>query len=227
VVRNLPEEKPGTSLLGVSGTDTPLQGASISGLPAVEEELGHLVSRVGGLRQVKKALSGCARQKLKKAKARASEAGTAGIQQPGNASVPKQGETLTETPKRPRSEGSTSTEMARPPKRPRDSSEPGNYKEALTNIKIAIFKETYPENKLTEHDHQESILEELGRVLHGTSIGELPHLKSYRLEGGTLIYIQADRKVAHIKLKVVINCIAVNIIRSSTTRWYCRSNNNE
>jgi hypothetical protein len=27
VVRNLPEVKPGTSLLGVSGTDTPLQGA--------------------------------------------------------------------------------------------------------------------------------------------------------------------------------------------------------
>jgi hypothetical protein len=36
-------KKPWTSLLGVSGTDTPLQGgASISGL------LGHLVSEVGG-----------------------------------------------------------------------------------------------------------------------------------------------------------------------------------
>jgi hypothetical protein len=39
--------------------------------------------------------------------------------------------------------------------------------------------------------------------------------------------IHGDRKVAHIKLKVVINCIAVNIIRSPTARWYCRSTNNE
>jgi hypothetical protein len=80
--------------------------------------------------------------------------------------------------------------MARPPKRHRGSSGPGNYKEALTNIKIAIFKEIYPEDKLREHD-RESILEELGRVLSGTLIGELPHLKSYRLEGGSLIYTYA------------------------------------
>jgi hypothetical protein len=180
MVRNLPKAKPGTSLLGVSGTDTPLHGASISGLPAVGGELGHLVSRVGGIRLAKKAWSGRARQKLKKAKARASEASTGGIQQPGNASAPKQVETSTETLKRLRSDGSTPTETARPPKRPRDSSGPGNYKVALTNIKIAIFKGTYHEDKLTEHN-QDSILEELGRVLHGTPIGELPHLKSYGL----------------------------------------------
>jgi hypothetical protein len=53
-------------------------------------------------------------------------------------------------------------------------SEPGTYKEALTNIKIAIFKETYPEDKLNEDD-QTYILEELGKVLHRTPIGELPH----------------------------------------------------
>jgi hypothetical protein len=58
VVRNLPEVKPGTSLLGVSDTDTPLQGASISGIPAAGGEPGHLVSRVGGIRLAKKALSG-------------------------------------------------------------------------------------------------------------------------------------------------------------------------
>jgi hypothetical protein len=181
VERNLPEVKPGTSLLGVSDTDTPLQGASISGLPAAGGEPGQLVSQVGGIHLAKKALSGCARGKLKKAKAEASEAETGDIQQTGNASALKKGDTSTETPQRPRSEGSTHTETARPPKRPRDSSGPGYYKEALTNIKIAIFKETYPEDKLTEHD-QESILEELGRVLRGTPIGELPHRKSYRLE---------------------------------------------
>jgi hypothetical protein len=164
VVRNLPELKP------------------------VISAAGHLVSRVGGLHLAKKALTGCARQKLKKAKAMASKAGTEGIQQPGNAGAPKQGETLTETPKRPRSEGSTPTEMARPTKRSRNSTGRGTYKEALTNIKIAILKLTYPEDKLTEDD-QDSILEELGRVLRGTPIGELPHLKSYRLDKGALIYI--------------------------------------
>jgi hypothetical protein len=82
---------------------------------------------------------------------------------------------LTETLKRLRSEGSTPTETARPPKRPRDCSGPENYKEALTNTKIAISKETYPEDKLTDHN-QDSILEELEWVLRRTPIGELPHL---------------------------------------------------
>jgi hypothetical protein len=74
-------------------------------------------------------------------------------------------------------EGSTPTETARAPKRPRDSRGPGTYKEALTNMKIAIFKEKYPECQLTEDD-QNCILELLGEVLCGTPIGELPHLKS-------------------------------------------------
>jgi hypothetical protein len=59
----------------------------------------------------------------------------------------------------------------------------------LTNIKTAIFKETSPEDKLIEDDLS-SILEELGRVLRGTPIAELLHLKSNRLEGGAL-YIHA------------------------------------
>jgi hypothetical protein len=40
----------------------------------------------------------------------------------------------------PRPEGSNSMERARLLKRPRDSRRPGTYKEALTNIEIAIFK---------------------------------------------------------------------------------------
>jgi hypothetical protein len=91
--------------LGVSCTDIPLQGASTSSKPTAGGQ-GHLASQAGGPCLAKKALSGCARRKLK-TRARASEAGTGGIQQPGNASVPKQGETS----KRPRSEGSTPTEM--------------------------------------------------------------------------------------------------------------------
>jgi hypothetical protein len=76
----------------------------------------------------------------------ASEAGTGGIQQPRNVSAPNQGETPTETLKKPRSEGSTPTETVGAPKRPRDSKGPGTYKEALTNIMVAIFRETYPED---------------------------------------------------------------------------------
>jgi hypothetical protein len=53
----------------------------------------------------------------------------------------------------------------------------GTYKEAGPNIKIAIFRETYPEDKLNEED-QNYILEEVGRVLRRTPTGELPHLKS-------------------------------------------------
>jgi hypothetical protein len=119
MVRNLPEVKPKIPLLGVSRTDIPLQGASTSNKPTAEGK-GHLVSKVAGLHLAKKALSRCARRKLKKAKARAGEAGTGGIQQPGNARAHKQGETLTKTPKRPRSEGSNPTETARAPKRPSD-----------------------------------------------------------------------------------------------------------
>jgi hypothetical protein len=43
---------------------------------------------------------------------------------------------------------------------------PGIYKEALTNTKVAIFKETYPEDKLTEDD-QDSILKHWGRCYVG------------------------------------------------------------
>jgi hypothetical protein len=98
MVRNLSEVKLKILLLGVSRTDIPLQGASISSKPTVGEGQGHLVSKVGGHHLAKKALSGCTRRKLKKAKARTSEAGTGGIQQPRNAGVPNQGETSTNNP---------------------------------------------------------------------------------------------------------------------------------
>jgi hypothetical protein len=41
-------------------------------------------------------------------------------------------------------------------------------------------------------EDQNHILEEVGRVFHGTLTGELPHLKSYRLEGSALIYVCTD-----------------------------------
>jgi hypothetical protein len=84
-------------------------------------------------------------------------------------------------------------ERVRPPKKSRDSSGPGTYKEVLTNIKIAIIKENHPEDKLTK-DEQDQTLDELGRVFCGTPKGELPHLRYFRLEGGALIYVCADQE---------------------------------
>jgi hypothetical protein len=105
-----------------------------------------------------------------------------------------QGDTPTKTLKRPRSEGNTPTEAARTPKRHRDSKGPGTYKRALANIKVAIFTETYPIDKLTEV---------LGEVLRRSQIGELPHLKSYRPEGGALIYTCADQQSGQWLIKAI------------------------
>jgi hypothetical protein len=52
---------------------------------------------------------------------------------------------------------------------------PGTYKEALNNINIAIFEESYPEVKLNEDD-QKYILEELGKLLRRTPLEDLPQL---------------------------------------------------
>jgi hypothetical protein len=63
---------------------------------------------------------------------------------------------------------------------------------SAANIKTAIFNENYPEDKLT--DDKDHILEELGRVFRRTPKGELPHLRSFRLEGGALMSVCADQK---------------------------------
>ncbi|PNF15260.1 hypothetical protein B7P43_G00966 [Cryptotermes secundus] len=91
-----------------------------------------------------------------------------------------------------------------PQKEPELQKGPGTYKEAVTNIKVAIFRETYPEDKLTEYD-QNSILEVLGRVLCRTPLGELPHLKSYRLEGGPPIHICAHQQSGQWLIKATDN----------------------
>jgi hypothetical protein len=70
--------------MGVSLTNTPLQGASTSSKPVVEEGQGHLAPQTGELRPAKKALSRSARRKLRKTRAGASEARTGGFQQLGH-----------------------------------------------------------------------------------------------------------------------------------------------
>jgi hypothetical protein len=118
--------------------------------------------------------------------------------------MPKHGETQTGAAKRPRPEGRNPTETVRPPKTSRDSRESGTFMKVLTNIKIAIFKENYPEDKLTK-DEQDHILAELGRVFHGTTKGELPHLTSFRLEEGTFTKVHAHKQSAQWLIKATDN----------------------
>jgi hypothetical protein len=75
----------------------------------------------------------------------------------------------------PRMGGNTPTERVRAPKRPRDDTGPGIYKEALTSLKIAIFRKTYLKDKITEED-RDSILEIMGEALCRTPLGKLPRL---------------------------------------------------
>jgi hypothetical protein len=152
LVRNLPEVELRTSLSGTGRINTPLQGAGSAGIPIVEGDRGSLVPSMVEFLLAKKALSGCARRKLKKAKARSGEAGTWGIQQPGTVGLTVQLETFTEPPKRPRPGGSTPSETVGPTKRPRDWKGPGNYKEALTDTRVAISKDAFPEDKGTIND---------------------------------------------------------------------------
>jgi hypothetical protein len=147
---------------------------------------------------VRKAFSGAARRRLKKAKAEASVARTGGTQQPGHAHSYKKGETPTGTPKRPRMEVNPPTVRSQPQKGP------GTYKEALTSFKVAIFRETYSEDKITEED-RDSILEILGEALHRTPLEELPRLKSYRLEGGALIYTCVNQQSGQWLIKTIDN----------------------
>jgi hypothetical protein len=60
--------------------------------------------------------------------------------------------------------------------------------EALTKIKIAIFKVNHPENKPTK-GNQDLILHELGMVSCSIPDGELPQVRSFRLETDILICV--------------------------------------
>jgi hypothetical protein len=54
-------------------------------------------------------------------------------------------------------------------------------------------------------NNQDCILAELGKVLRRTPLGELPHLKSYRLEGGALIYTCADQESGQWLIRAIDN----------------------
>jgi hypothetical protein len=94
--------------------------------------------------------------------------------------------------------------VARESKRLREFKGPGTYTEALTTTKMAIFGELYREDKLNEDD-QQYILDVLGGVLRWTPVEELPHLKSYRLEGDALIYICVDQQSSQWLFKAINN----------------------
>jgi hypothetical protein len=81
----------------------------------------------------------------------------------------------------------------------------------LTNIRITIFRHSYSENNITEDD-QNYILEESGRVLRGDPVRELPHLKSYTLDGGALILTDWD---SHIIIKVTSYMIITGLSQAT------------
>jgi hypothetical protein len=74
---------------------------------------------------------------------------------------------------KPRSEGRTPNGRVNPPKRPSDSTGPGTYTETLTNVRIAILKENYHEDKLSEAD-TELLLAEIAGTIRMTSREGLP-----------------------------------------------------
>jgi hypothetical protein len=113
--------------------------------------------------------------------------------------TPKKEVTPTRTSKRPRHKCRTLTEKVRPQKRPRASKGSEIYWEVMTDVKIPILKENYPEKKPTE-DEKDPILKELGRVCCGTPKGKLPHLK----------VIQAGERHAHA-------CVLINSLVNGIT----------
>jgi hypothetical protein len=76
-------------------------------------------------------LYGSAKRKLKKAMD--SKGSTGGLQQPGYAALLKFRNALTRVPIRSMSGGSNQIKEVNPPKRPRDSTRPWTYREALTD----------------------------------------------------------------------------------------------
>jgi hypothetical protein len=71
-------------------------------------------------------------------------------------------------------------------------------------MRVAIFKDAFPEEKVTIID-QDCILAELGKVLRRTQLEELPHLKSYRLEGGAQLYTCADQQSGQWLIRAIDN----------------------
>jgi hypothetical protein len=63
----------------------------------------------------------------------------------------------------------------------------------LTNVRIAILKDDYPEAKLSEKE-QDLIPAEIAGAFRTTPKERLPRLRSYRLEGGALIYVCTDQQ---------------------------------
>ena len=108
----------------VGPSDLTEQGTS-RGKPAEED------NKVQQLPTVKPKLSGATRKKLMKAKD--GQSGTGSLKQSGHETSPQP----SMGPKRPRSVGHTPTEKS--PKEPKTPLEPGSYKEALLNFRVAVL----------------------------------------------------------------------------------------
>jgi hypothetical protein len=66
----------------------------------------------------------------------------------------------------------------------------------LTNVKIAILKENYPEDKLSGEE-QDLIMAETAGAFLSTPRERRLRIRSYRLESGTLIYVCTEQQSGH------------------------------
>lgn len=67
----------------------------------------------------------------------------------------------------------------------------------MTNVKISILKDNYPQDKLSEKEQDLILTEVMVCLFRSTSRDKLPQFRSYRLEGNAFIYICADQQTGH------------------------------
>jgi hypothetical protein len=181
VVRNLPIN---VTYQEASSSDILSQGSSSSSKPTEGENLKLVASKVGMLHLEMIKLYVSDRRKLKEAGA--TQGSTGGIQQLRHVAIPH-----TKTPKWPKSDGSTPIDTVNSSKKPKGFTGPGIYREALTNVRIAILKENYPQDRLSKED-QELILAKTMGILNNTQ-GRTPATQILQTGRGALMYVCADQ----------------------------------
>jgi hypothetical protein len=153
------------------------------------ENLKLVASKVGMLHLEMIKLHVSDRRKLKTAGA--SQDSTGGIQQLRHVAIPKTEGPHIKTPKWPKSDGSTPTDTVNSSKKPKGFTGPGIYREALTNVRIAILKENYPQDRLSKED-QVLILAKTTGILNNTQ-GRTPATQILQTGRGALMYVCADQ----------------------------------
>lgn len=169
-------------------------------------------NKVGGRK-----LSGAARRRLRKER-RLGQGGTGGPGKPGMKVCPlepkpgtsteqgtqKEGHPKVGGTKRNRSEGSTPDNISKPPKKKSGMARPStSYAEALTDIRVAIVPQGFPENVLSE-EQAGLIKTALLQALDSLTEGEPPpRFSGVNLKGGFLLASCADQATKDWLVRVV------------------------